>query len=52
MSKSGVNWYKVYYIFTAIRVLIGLVNNEDFRSWLIHFLIGTIILAMIVVIDQ
>ncbi len=52
MSKSGVNWYRVYYIFIAIQVLVGLMNNDDFRSWLMHFLIGTTILAIIMVVDR
>ena len=52
MSKSGVNWYRVYCIFTAIRVLIGLVNNEGFRPWLMQYLIGTVILAIIMAVDR
>lgn len=52
MSKSGVNWHRVYYIYAAVYVLVGLVNNDSFRSWLLRFLFGITILAIIVEIDR
>lgn len=52
MDKSGVNWYRVYYIFTAIHTIVGLVNDDDFRVWLTQFLIGTVILAVFMVVDS
>jgi len=52
MSKSGVNWRKVYYIYVAVYALVGLVNNDDFRSWLLRFLFGITILAIIVEIAR
>lgn len=49
---TGVNWRKVYYIFTIIRVVIGLINNESFRTWLLQYFIGTIIFAIVVMLDE
>lgn len=51
MGKSGIDWHMAYYVFIAIRVFVGLMNNESFQSWLLRFLIGTVILATIMAID-
>lgn len=40
-----------YLILTGIQTIIGLINDESFRFWLLHYLFFTIVFAIVVVIS-
>ena len=50
--SNGVNWTRVYFWFVGIRALIGLVNNEDFRTWMIKLIIGTVIWNIVSILEE
>ena len=40
---------RLYILLTEIQVVIGLICNESFRFWIFHFLIFTILVAILIV---
>ena len=43
---------KFYHILIAIQVIVGLVNDESFRFWIFHFLIFTILAALLLIVSN
>ena len=43
---------KLYLGLTIIQIIVGLVNNESFRYWIFHYLIFTILAALILIVSN
>ena len=43
---------KFYQALTAIQVIVGLINDESFRFWIFHFLIFTILAALLLIVSN